>query len=156
LIFDGKLVQYSPSKDFYEHPATERIARFFGNDNIVHGIKSGTIVSTPFGSCSVRPDLKVPDGEVSLLIRPESICLGKADVNHFKFRIKKKIYMGTYTRYTIEANGIEWDVTGDSHDISGYEEGNDASFNFPPEKVWLIQRHEELMEQKARSCTDEK
>ena len=154
LIFDGKLVQYSPSKDFYEKPASERIARFFGNGNILHGIKSGSAVSMSFGSCIVRPDLEVPDGEVSMFIRPESIKLGQTGVNSFLFRIKKKIYMGTYTRYAIESDGIELDVTGDSHDMSGYEEGNDAWFNLPSTKIWLIPRHTAADSLKAGSSSE--
>jgi len=154
LIFDGKLVQYSPSKDFYEKPASERIARFFGNGNILHGTKSGSAVSTPFGGCAVRPNLEVPDGDVSMFIRPESIKLGQAGVNSFLFRIRKKIYMGTYTRYTIESGGIEFDATGDSHDIAGYEQGSDAWFAFPPEKLWLIPQHAAASLPKAGSCSE--
>ncbi len=154
LIFDGKLVQYSPSKDFYEKPASERISKFFGNDNILHGSKSGSSVSTPFGSFAVRPDLAVPDGDVSMFIRPESIKLGREGANSFLFSIRKKIYMGTYTRYTIESCGIEFDVTGDSHDIAGYEQGNDAWFNFPPEKIWLIPRHPAADLPRAGACSE--
>jgi len=154
LIFDGKLVQYSPSKDFYEKPASEKIAKFFGNENIIHGTRSGSAVSTVLGGFTVRPDLEVPDGEVSMLIRPESIKLGKTGGNGFLFRITKKIYMGTYTRYAIEAGGIELDVTGDSHDLPGYEEEREAWFSFQPEKIWLIPRKNEAEPLKAGSCSD--
>lgn len=154
LIFDGKLVQYSPSKDFYEKPASEKIARFFGNSNILHGSKIGSIMSTTIGNFSVRQDQVVPDGNVSMFIRPESIKLNKAEVNSFKFLIKKKIYMGTYTRYAIESEGLEFDVTGDPHDIAGYEQGSNAWFSFPPEKIWLIQRNKEADSLKAGSCSE--
>lgn len=137
LIFDGKLMQYSPSKDFYERPRSEKIARFFGNNNILHGKKKGSSVSCAIGDCVVRPEIEVPDGDVSLFIRPESIELGQSKSNNFVFRIKRKIYMGTYTRYVIESNGVEFDVTGDSHDIAGYEEDDNAWFSLPFEKIWL-------------------
>ncbi|MEI6876059.1 MAG: ABC transporter ATP-binding protein, partial [Spirochaetota bacterium] len=99
LIFDGKLVQYSPSKDFYERPASARIARFFGNGNIIDGTKIGDIVSTALGEFKIRPDLQIQDGPVYLLVRPESIRLEQNGVNSFRPTIRKKIYMGTYTRY---------------------------------------------------------
>lgn len=140
LIFDGKLVQYSPSKDFYERPASERISRFFGNGNIVEGNKKGTIVSTVAGNFSVRPDLSVADGPVSLIIRPESIRLAREEVNSFKTRILKKIYMGTYTRYNLEMAGNVWETTGESNDVLGYESGDDAWFTLPADKIWLINR----------------
>lgn len=140
LIFDGKLVQYSPSKDFYERPASERIARFFGNGNIIGGIKKGTSVSTALGECTVMPGLEVADGPVSLLIRPESIRLERSGVNSFLMKIQKKIYMGTYTRYTIQSGDEEWNTTGESNDAPGYEAGDKAWFTLPPEKIWLIKR----------------
>jgi ABC-type Fe3+/spermidine/putrescine transport system ATPase subunit len=140
LIFDGKLLQFSPSKDFYERPATERIARFFGNNNIVAGDKKGTAVSTVLGSFRVRDDMSIGDGAVNLLIRPESIHLAKEGENSFKTGIKRKIYMGTYTRYGIDAVGGVWDVVGDPHDLPGYEAGEEAWFTLPAEKIWLIRR----------------
>ncbi len=140
LIFDGQLVQYSPSRDFYEKPASERIARFFGNGNIIEGTREGTVVATALGKFAVRPDLPVRDGPVSLIIRPESIRLAREDVNSFRTRIRKKIYMGTYTRYSLEMAGTVWETTGESNDIAGYETDDEAWFTLPPEKIWLIQR----------------
>lgn len=138
LIFDGKLVQYSPSRDFYEKPASERISRFFGNGNVVRGIKQGNEVSTISGVFSVRADLPVADGPVRLVVRPESIRLSRESSNSLKLKIVKKIYMGTYTRYSIAMDGQIWETTGESHDIPGYEEGDEAWFTLPAEKIWLI------------------
>ena len=129
LIFDGKLVQYSQSKDFYERPASERIARFFGNGNIIEGEKSGMNVTTALGVFKVGEGLPIEDGAVRLLIRPESIRLAREAANSFRTEIKRKIYMGTYTRYGIEAAGCTWDVTGDSHDLAGYQAGDRAWFD---------------------------
>lgn len=140
LIFDGKLVQYSPSKDFYERPATERISRFFGNGNIVKGVKKGTEVSTTLGNFTVGSDMPVSDGPVNLIVRPESIRLSREGVNSLKTRIQKKIYMGTYTRYSFAMDGQVWETTGESHDMPGYEAGGEAWFTLPVEKIWLIER----------------
>jgi ABC-type Fe3+/spermidine/putrescine transport system ATPase subunit len=140
LILDGKLVQYSASKDFYERPATELIARFFGNGNVMEGEKAGARVTTALGVFRVRNDLPIEDGGVKLLIRPEAIRLTHETENSFRTGVKKKIYMGTYTRYGIDAAGCTWDVTGDSHDMAGYEAGDEAWFTLPPEKIWLIRR----------------
>ena len=138
LIFDGKLVQFSPSKDFYERPASARISRFFGNCNIVQGTKKGAEVTTAAGVFSVRSDLPVPDGPVDLVIRPESIRLAHDEMNSIRVKIRKKIYMGTYTRYSFTVDGRDWEATGESNDMVGYEEGEEAWFTFPVDKIWLI------------------
>lgn len=138
LIFDGKLVQFSPSNEFYEKPASERIARFFGNNNVIHGEKLGENVITFFGNCKVRPEINLSNSKVRLIIRPESIKLGKAGINDFQFQICRKIYMGTYTRYLITSGAITLDVIGEPNDVSDYNEGKTAWFNFPPEKIWLL------------------
>ncbi|PKL10124.1 MAG: ABC transporter ATP-binding protein [Spirochaetae bacterium HGW-Spirochaetae-7] len=140
LIFDGKLVQYSHSKDFYEKPASERISRFFGNGNIIEGTKAGTTVTTGSGAFQVRPGLPAADGPVQLVIRPESIRLSREESNSFKALILKKIYMGTYTRYCFEADGHIWDTTTESNEIPGYEAGDSAWFTLPQDKIWLIER----------------
>jgi putative spermidine/putrescine transport system ATP-binding protein len=138
LMFDGELQQFSPSQDFYERPATLRIASFFGNNNHIKGTKKGTVVSTAMGDFSVKDDIDVPDGKVCLIIRPESIQMGGAEENSFEADIDLSIYMGTYTRYRINMDGERWDVTGSSHFTEGFEEGKKAAFSLPKEKIWLL------------------
>lgn len=87
LMFDGELQQFSPSQDFYERPATKRIASFFGNNNHITGTKKGNIVSTSMGDFTVRKDLKFPDGKVCMIIRPESIQMGGSGENSFEATI---------------------------------------------------------------------
>lgn len=138
LMFDGELQQFSTSQDFYERPATKRIASFFGNNNHLEGTKKGTIVSTVIGDFTVNDAIDVPDGKVSLIIRPESIQMGGAAENSFEAVVDLSIYMGTYTRYRINIDGKRWDVIGGSHFTKGFEEGKRAAFALPKEKIWLI------------------
>lgn len=138
LMFDGELKQFSPSQDFYERPASKRIASFFGNNNNIPGLKKGNIVSTSIGDFKVSNKLQNPDGKVSLIIRPESIQMGPGDENSFEVLVERCIYMGTYIRYRINLDGNVWDVIGDPHLKEGFEEGKKSIFNLPTEKIWLL------------------
>lgn len=139
LIFEGKLQQFSKSEDFYERPASKRIADFFGNANYIPGDKKGNMVTTAVGTFEVREDLDVPDGRVTMIIRPESIEMGCNGKNSFETKIARRIYMGTYIRYRIEMDGNYWDVVGDPHYNDSYDEGKVAGFTFPKEKIWLLE-----------------
>jgi len=139
LIFEGKLQQFSKSEDFYERPASKRIADFFGNANYISGEKKGSSVTTAVGTFNVRENLDVPDGRVTMIIRPESIEMSRNGENSFETKVARRIYMGTYIRYRIEMDGSFWDVVGDPHYRDDYDEGKPAYFTLPKEKIWLLE-----------------
>ncbi len=140
LLFDGELQQYSEPKEFYEKPATQRIAAFFGNRNVLSGIKQGTLLKTKAGSFSIM-DFDIPDGKVAAVIRPENVELGYSKENGFKALVKRQVYMGTYTRYKVEVDGGEWDVVG-APDLKENRENKVVNFTLPKEKIWLIKTGE--------------
>ncbi|MBL8045364.1 MAG: ABC transporter ATP-binding protein, partial [Anaerolineales bacterium] len=49
LLFHGELQQFAAPRAFYERPTNERVARFFGGTNFLHGTQTGTIITTPHG-----------------------------------------------------------------------------------------------------------
>ena len=50
LIFDGVLQQYGGPREFYENPASESVAKFFGAENFLEGVKTGTWAETRIGN----------------------------------------------------------------------------------------------------------
>ncbi len=136
LMFDGRLLQFSRPQAFYEHPASRRIASFFGNNNFLSGEKRGRSIDTPAGSFIV-PDIDVPDGRVTIMIRPESIELGKNGINSFKTLVRRQIYMGTHTRYKIVMDNSEWDVIGGPNVGDNYEEQH-IYFTLAPDKICVL------------------
>ena len=138
LMFDGRLQQFSPSVDFYERPSSTRIASFFGNNNHLPGVKAGDRVSTAAGDFTVRNSADVPDGNVILVIRPESVQKGSAGENAFEALINRRVYMGTYTRYCVKMGDSEWEVIGGPYAEDGYEVGKSAPFFLPSDKIWLL------------------
>lgn len=138
LMFDGVLQQYSPPKEFYEKPRTKRIASFFGNHNRLYGVLQGPVVHTAIGDFTAQQAGIADGSKVCLVIRPQSVLLEHASENCIKAVINRVIYMGTYIRYRITVDGNEWDIMGDPHPLAGYEEGKEACFTLPKDKIWLI------------------
>ena len=135
LMFDGKIQQIGESKQFYEKPASRRIASFFGNNNSIPGFKENRRVTCPVGKFRVESD--APDGPVTAVIRPESILLGEHGINSFSALVKRQIYMGTHNRYRIDVDGAEWEVIAPA-DSGADLEGKRVSFTLPSEKIWVI------------------
>jgi ABC-type sugar transport system ATPase subunit len=46
LLFEGRLHQFGPVRDFYEKPVSERVASFFGNRNFIKGFCSNQGIDT--------------------------------------------------------------------------------------------------------------
>ncbi len=140
LVFEGKLQQTGPGRDFYERPSTSGVAAFFGNRNCISGRRRGGMVETEAGTFEVRESPEAPegpDGSVRLMVRPESVHMAEEKVNSFMALITRKQYMGTYTRYKIRMGAGEWEVHGSPYDQPGYDEGKTGSFSLPPEKIRL-------------------
>ncbi len=51
LLIGGRLRQEGEPRDFYESPADAEVARFFGADNFIPGIKQGTSGTDGFWTC---------------------------------------------------------------------------------------------------------
>ncbi len=140
LVFEGRLQQTGPGRDFYERPVSSKVAAFFGNRNCISGSLRGGRVETEAGIFEIGQDTEaagVPDGNVKLLVRPESVHMGEEKVNSFRALIRGKQYMGTYTRYKIRMGRDDWEVHGSPYGQPGYEEGIMGVFSLPPGKIRL-------------------
>jgi ABC-type Fe3+/spermidine/putrescine transport system ATPase subunit len=111
------------------------VAAFFGNRNCISGRLRGGRVETEAGLFEVREGQE--DGDVRLLVRPESVHMGEEEVNSFRALITGKQYMGTYMRYKIRMGREVWEVHGSPYGRPGYDEGETAIFTLPPEKIRL-------------------
>jgi len=135
LIFDGVLQQFGPPREFYDNPANEQVARFFGAENFIAGTKQGGLVTTPIGLLNAT-SVDVPDGDVTVAIRPDGVRLGEGGSNSFVGHIVSVLYVGTYTRVGINVGGVELHVTADPH--CSYREGDEVLVRLPPERIILV------------------
>jgi ABC-type Fe3+/spermidine/putrescine transport system ATPase subunit len=130
LMFDGRIRQVGGAADFFERPATRRIAAFFGNRNVLRGRKRGNRVETAVGEFAVAHADSIADGPVDLLVRPEFVeaCPEAASAagaaapgdtpgagaaaadNLVAVEVKRCTYMGTHVRYRVTLDSTEWEV----------------------------------------------
>ncbi len=135
LMFDGRIRQVGGAADFFERPATRRIAAFFGNRNVLRGRKRGSRVETAVGELAIEHADSLEDGPVDLLVRPEFVevrpeastdagdtpaegssgtgatdTAGSAGNNLVAVVVKRCTYMGTHVRYRVTLDSTEWEI----------------------------------------------
>lgn len=77
VLFDGTIAQHGAPADLYDRPATLQVARFIGGTVELDGDCRRGVVRTALGAHPVR--IPVPDGPVTMVARPEQLCLGTVD-----------------------------------------------------------------------------
>lgn len=113
----GKLEQLGTATEIYEEPASEFVADFIGETNLVHGTYAedddGATVTRDGLTFRVEPH-EAAAGEISFAIRPEKIRLG-ADAsglaNEFGAEVVDEIYKGNLGKFVVRLeNGHELTV----------------------------------------------
>jgi ABC-type Fe3+/spermidine/putrescine transport system ATPase subunit len=137
LMFDGVLRQFDQPNAFYERPVSVRAARFFGGINFVDGVKQGEQVETPLGVFQVNRQ-EIADGPVVITIRPENLKLGEEGENAIQARIRSHVYVGTHTRFKVEAGEWQLEVVAEASSVEHFRDGEVLSLQFPREKIWLV------------------
>lgn len=144
LIFDGKLVQYAPSSEFYERPISERGARFFGGLNFIPGSRKGDVVETSIGNFQIAtPGFEqMSEGDITMTIRPERVQIVSQDsgANCVPAKVAHTIYMGTHTRFKVMvSDDIEIEAVRGDH-TGNIQEGDTVTIQFPPKRIWVVPR----------------
>jgi ABC-type Fe3+/spermidine/putrescine transport system ATPase subunit len=139
----GDVIQVGSPLALYEHPATDFVASFLGDVNLVEGLAAeaagglvrvqivdGLEVSTLGG-----PSL-APGKRVRLTIRPERFEIGttgQAGPNAWRGRVREMVFHGELVRYGVEMqSSIAFKVTRPFR-------GPDTLFT-PGQEVWLTSR----------------
>ena len=142
MISAGNVCQTGTAEDFYERPVSMEVARFFGNHNQLEGDRRGDTVQTPVGSFELSAGNHgswPKTGSVCIHVRPESIELlppGAGGANRLRGTITHRVYVGTHTRYVVEAAGKRWQVVARATDRT-LGEGDSVDMVLPPERIWL-------------------
>lgn len=135
LLLDGKIRQIGSSRDFYERPADEEVARFFGGVNFISGIKQGDTVHTALGPLVVS-QVQWPDGRVLLTIRPEAIEIGPNGYNNLTAQIRSYSYRGLVARCETDIDGVELQVSAPP--FRAYQAGEAIPLHLPRERICLL------------------
>ena len=148
LLFEGVLQQYDEPDWFYERPVSKRAAMFFGGVNFIDGTKEGGHLKSDLVDLEV-PDVDIPDGPVTLTIRPENLVLGKDGKNSIQCYIRSHVYVGTHARFKVQIGEAEFEVVGDASSVREFKDGEIVPMNFPVEKIWLVPYEDETTEESS-------
>lgn len=108
LMRSGREVQTGPPEELYARPATEFVARFLGLENLLHGqvIREGSraVVQTEIG---VLPAPEGAEGQITMLLRPDSVRLGNGQVT-IDGTVIDRSFRGSLQRMTVRTkSGVE-------------------------------------------------
>lgn len=104
IMRDGVIEQVGSPREIYQRPANGFVANFIGKANIIKGVvidsnQNGYTVDIMDKSYTVTSSKQHQIGEhVKIVVRPESIIVGKTDYKTF---VSKSMFMGEYHEYEI-------------------------------------------------------
>jgi putative spermidine/putrescine transport system ATP-binding protein len=137
LMFDGRLQQFDQPNAFYERPVSVRAARFFGGVNFLEGLKQGERVETSLGNFQINTQ-DISDGPVVITVRPENLRLGEDGENAIQARIRNHVYVGTHTRFKVEAGESEFEIVAEASSVERFRDGEALPLKFPADRIWLV------------------
>ncbi len=137
LLFDGQLQQFDVPDAFYDRPRTVAIAKFFGGTNFVSGHYEDGSITTPIGRFRA-PHSAVASGDAVLSIRPEALELGGNGQNTVRGVVRSHVYVGRYARFRVNIGESEVEVITDPGQVKAFQDGDEVSVRFDPEKIWVI------------------
>lgn len=140
LLLDGTLHQVAPPRHFYEHPASEAVARFFGGVNFIPATIANGHAQTSIGTLSLTDDHASRVGQALLTIRPEQVRLhAPSDApNTFNATLESCTYLGTQTRYTLRIGEIRLTALLVQADALSAASGKTITVQLPAEKLWSL------------------
>ena len=136
LILDGRLQQSGPPQVFFQTPASQTVARFFGAVNFIPGHTRGGVFTSALGALHV-PDA-TRDGPATLTIRPENIRLGHAATNCLHMTLISRTYRGAQTTLILQAGGQRLEATVNPDDAASLAIGTVLPVNLAPQSLWLL------------------
>lgn len=114
----GRIEQLGEAEALYENPRTRFVGQFLGSCNLLDGrvvaVRDGEfVVATAHGELRAtrRPGTRVPEGAVTLAIRPEKIKLHSGTSegeNRVPVRVQELIYSGSQSQYLLAAGDATW------------------------------------------------
>ncbi len=99
----GKIMQAGAPEDIYRKPASVFVARFLGLNNLLSGevVKRNghKEVVTSLGAFPIQEDV---EGNVTVLLRPETMRIGDAGPYKLEGRLLEHIFLGSINRATLD------------------------------------------------------
>lgn len=117
VLNEGTVEQIGTPQEIYQSPATEFVAQFIGDTNLLEG----DVVEGDDGTATVAvadglttdtayPANDVAEDRVDVSLRPELITIADECVeadNVFEATVRERVYQGTDTVYFVDVDGLE-------------------------------------------------
>jgi len=140
LMLVGRIQQDGLPQQFYEQPATQAVARFFGTKNFVPGTVSGRRFESVLGTLQLGHDHA--DGEGLLVIRQEAIEIGPGE-NSFEAIVGRTMYLGTHVRVWARAGDVEMQFTVPPG--MRYESDQTITLRLPMAQTWVVPTEDRIL-----------
>lgn len=148
IIMKGGLLQQVGSPwDIYLHPNNRFVADFIGLANLIpaemlacSGKRATVRLAEAELVVPVARTCEAKSGQVSLVIRPETVALG--ETGHIKGEVETSVFMGAYQDYHIRIGGdislqvIDYNPAGKRI----FQAGETVGLSFNPEVLQLVDR----------------
>jgi spermidine/putrescine transport system ATP-binding protein len=138
VMNEGRIEQIGPPEEIYREPATQFVAEFIGDTNLLAGTASpgdgGAVVEVggPAGF-TVRTDRNV-EGSVSVSVRPEDVAPAERGDTTFDGTVVERYFQGDQTNLVVDPDGVrlpELRVVVQGR-AAAVERGDHASFAIEP------------------------
>ncbi|OAN75617.1 ABC transporter [Sulfitobacter sp. EhC04] len=142
VMFDGEIAQAAPPEDVYDRPASERVARFVGNANILDlavadQADAETSLSLPGGGrLAVTGGADAPVSRLRVMARPEQIALTGPGEGHIDGRIAKRYFSGGHVEYHVDTDCGTLNVLCPT--TQNVAEGANVGLSFDTRRLWPL------------------
>lgn len=139
VMINGRIRQIGRPQAFYHHPADAQVARFFGANNFLPGLKQGHTVTTPIGPVEIPPT-PLPDGPVLLTVRPEAIELGANGHNNFPAQVQSCSFRVPAQECQVSVSGVNLHLIPPPYTTLPTE--NEIMIHLPRERICVLPSEE--------------
>jgi spermidine/putrescine transport system ATP-binding protein len=165
VMSGGRVRQIGPPREIYQRPVDRFVADFIGESNFLDGqltaaegqssfrLSDGTVIPVPSANGST------PQGDLSLMVRPESVGVGRrapegrTPTAAVKGRATNVAFMGDHTRITVQTDAgvlVALRFHGESDEQAAEEEMLDREV-----QVWWDPRESTVVASGDRSATEQ-
>jgi len=150
VMKEGEVMQIGTPFEIYSRPQNRFVADFIGRVNFFRGRISagneGCIVLDYYGCTKefhLSPESFLPDTEVDIVVRPESLKLlnNASEGQCLKGKVKRLVYLGATVEYEIETQYIDQPILAVSYNPveNGVRKvGENVFIDFSPEAAHLL------------------
>lgn len=143
LLLEGRLTQFDRPEAFYQRPADQATAAFFGGRNFIPGRVTSGRFESPLGALELPGQGRagqIRQGPAILTIRPENIVINppKTAENQRTARLHRLVYLGTHSEAHLRIGDLQLTATAPPALLAGLGAGDGLVISLPKKAIWLL------------------